>query len=365
MKHLEKKNVRWIAFLLFTILIYFNLFISRVQSDELISYSSPSWSSDNELIFVSDQAGNKDIWRSDARFNQLNNITNSPNLSETYPSFSPNAEIIAFISEPYYKNDILIESDLWIIQLHSNQFTKKNLTEKIDGNVLSYDWDNNSESIVIRVSTTSYTEQSVGMQFWIVNIGNASADKIFDDVRESGYFGPKWSFDGKEIVFWGITPVERTIKSIYIYDVSTKNINQFDITLEIIEALWLNEPHKIAFIGFDRPTNVLGLYTLDTITNKVVVLHQSTDDGPMVGLAYSVDGMYLTFSSTNYFKSDDVRLIQYNLLESTSKELFSLNNSSNLVAVPSPSGDFIAVIYDNQACIVNIITDIKLCINDE
>ena len=174
---------------------------------------SPSWSPDGERIaFMSDRDGeflHFDIFVMDADGGNQQNITNNP-FDERHPSWSPDGERIAFSSQRdgHFRRRFGITSEIYV--MNADGGNQQRLTEN-----LKNDWFPSWSPDGERIAFMSERDGDGNSEIYVMDNNGANPQKLTNNPHRDG--GPAWfnspfsvSPAGKKFIMWGrLKPVDR------------------------------------------------------------------------------------------------------------------------------------------------------------
>ncbi len=191
----------------------------------------PDWSRDmRRLVFFSSRAGNADIWEVDIQSGALIQLTKGPALDRN-PAYSPNGSLIA------YQSDVGGRMELWVMR-HDGREQRQVSTMGASGHFVMWLYDSDrivfgspsregSKVFIASVAGGTFEEISVNggwhmskspderiimdvtghKTLWTSPIGGGDMVKIFEfDDPDYRIDYPKWSPDGKNVMFDLVTP---------------------------------------------------------------------------------------------------------------------------------------------------------------
>jgi Tol biopolymer transport system component len=318
----------------------------------------PAWSPDGTSIaFVSDRAGNLDVWVMQADGSNPTNLTvgnkdanlvfdwdpggtrmvfdstgasnhysdiwvvnsdgtNAVNLTElldlgqrqmlTSPKWSPDGELLAFISradagQAEFAELIIIETESWRIA-QTIPF-EDNLTI-----VSPLDWSPDGQSVVVPL-TEIREKYEFESQLWVFAVDGSEArdisyrlrDLLDRDTMTLAFHNPDWSPNGDRIVF-SVSSTGRG--DVYLVDKDGDNLMRLtqDISLEASgEPVWSPQGDQIAFsLLYDGAMDVWVINADGTNPINLTHSDKTTDLRP----SWSPDGTRLTYQSGLYGDAD-------------------------------------------------------------
>jgi Tol biopolymer transport system component len=192
--------------------------IGSAQSDpeHLFYNGSPAWSPNGELIaFVSGRAGNLDIWVMESDGSNPHNLTGGdigPNFS---PLWSPDGQFIAYISAPvgadfYDPLSGTAAYDVWVMKQDGSQ--PVNLTANFKGRSGEYRWspDGNYIALISNIPLISDNVEEFNSDIWLMKPdGSHPMNLTLDHVILPGSL--TWGPDSRMIAFTSgaVNPIRR------------------------------------------------------------------------------------------------------------------------------------------------------------
>ncbi len=149
----------------------YSLIADNFDNDE------PCWSTGaNKIAFRSNRDGNDEIYEYNLETSELTRLTNTPNVSESNPSYSPDKESIAFISSGAKTGIVVLNRN----SLETNYLTPEESTDVFPA------WSPKGDKIVF----SSRVEN--GFDLYIMN-KDGSERKQITDLKEYNNFYPVWA----------------------------------------------------------------------------------------------------------------------------------------------------------------------------
>ncbi len=165
---------------LFLLIFVMSVFFHSVKAQQIDSSQKtfPFWApSGDRFAFVSWDESEDNIWIADINGDNARNLTFNVNGNKFSPKWSPDERYIAFNVAYRDSDQEESSSDLYIINLETDEIT--NLTDRISAVVVSEDfaWSPNAEYLAFGIGYDSYQRD-----VWVANI----ADNTLTNVSKAG-----------------------------------------------------------------------------------------------------------------------------------------------------------------------------------
>ncbi|MDI6703723.1 MAG: hypothetical protein QME40_03510 [bacterium] len=193
------------------------------------------WSSNDEILFLSDREGNPDLYKMDKTGGRVVRLTQDSRL-EIEACFSPDGSKIAYITSVGLEEE---EEELWV--MNKDGSLKMRLLEIEDGWVSDLTFSPDGSKIAYSVWTKEERDN-----IWIINSNGSKNTRLTD---EGGWI-PSFSPDGKRIVYNG-----RFLGRYGIITMDSDGGNKTFLT-EGSDPAWSPDGNWIAFHRWGEPGGI-------------------------------------------------------------------------------------------------------------
>ena len=255
--------------------------------------SSPAWSGDGTSLTYSADVGNlRQIFVKDLKTSEEKRLTKSA-FDDIQPTWSPDSRTILFARsrtaaqrlEPSDVFGYYDDGDIWAIDVASGKETR--LVE----NAFNPAYAPDGKRIAVDASWAG------PRQIWLLDAQGHNPQQVTSDVSEAVvHMRPRWSPDGKRIVFQNI---ERTKFDVRIVDVASKTLNWITNDLyQDIDPVW-SPSGRFVYFSSNRSSGGLNLWRSEIGQDGLpagLPQQLTTGAGQDVQAALSPDGKKLAFA---------------------------------------------------------------------
>jgi Tol biopolymer transport system component len=159
-----------------------------------------SWSSDSRYVVYSapqPDGGEMDIYRVEIKTGAVTNLTAASPVWDAHPQFSPVSDQIVFVSDRYEEGKLL--DNLWIMDSDGNNLHQLTSTETWENTYPSWSPDGNKIAFFRWGILGDESEGKPGLIVIDVNSGQEAL--VVKDVGFANYAAPVWSPDGQFIAY--------------------------------------------------------------------------------------------------------------------------------------------------------------------
>ncbi|NOZ86864.1 MAG: CHAT domain-containing protein [Deltaproteobacteria bacterium] len=220
--------------------------VTAFMSNELMAVISPDA---RFMYYVSDRAGNPDIWVRPVNGGRARQLTNHP-VTDTQPAISPDGRLLAFTSS---RDDA--KGDIFVMQIDSRTLIKVSGSGTQDS----------SPSFVPTRNALVYNSRKQGAESWDIVYQSLSGEGIKGKPRVlCKGLSPSVSKDGRYMVYIGFEGHVGGGGDIFVMDLATGERRQLTRDL-LIQAFpsWSADGRRIIFDTFFDDTNSDGRIDLD------------------------------------------------------------------------------------------------------
>lgn len=223
------------------------------------SYRNPVWSPDGNFIaFTAVCAGKRDILITEIGSGSIRNLTNTPNAAELNPVWSPDSTQIAYDSR-----ELLKGTDIWIVSILEAE--AHNLTAELDlgdrfSNTLPT-WSPDGEYIAFM------SENSVQSDIVVVHLSTLQVINFTSNLNGL-FYQPIWSMDGEHLAF---TSLDAQNPGLWIVSFETAQVKQLT-ALAVDMFTWSSRDNTVTACvrGVDDPIKVIALDGTISISENIV-----------------------------------------------------------------------------------------------
>ncbi len=257
--------------------------ISTPLTDNRSSDQNPIWSPDGKLVaYVSDESGDLEINLVDRNGTLFKRLTNIPGDDEA-PLWSPNGEDLAFIS---HRDG---NAEVYLLPMDSGKAIR--ITTKDPDDMLG-DW--STDGVWLAFSRRGPSEER---GLWLRNPDGVNLVHL----TEENDFDPRWSPDGKHIVFVRVTDgnadlylASRLKNGTWQDDVQLTQLTQHEE--DDLGAAWSPDSNTIAFVSFRDGNGEIYIMEEDGSRQLRLTTNEADDLEPV----WSPDGGRMVFVSHLY-----------------------------------------------------------------
>src|SRR6266542_1621788 len=252
----------------------------------------PAWSANgDEIAFSREEAGIRSIFVKSLTSGQERRLTNSDN-DDIQPAWAPDAKAILFVRarQPNVKlepGDVFgsfVDGDIWSIDLASQKETR--LIE----NAFNPEYSHDGKRIAFDASWAG------PRRIWAVDSRGYNPQQLTSDTSEGiSHVRPRWSPDGKQIVFQNI---ERTKFDVRVFDLTKgKSVWVTNDAVQDLNPVWSPSGRFIYFSSYrGGGINIWRVAMLSDGTPVGAPQQLTIGAGQDVEVAISRDGKRLAFS---------------------------------------------------------------------
>lgn len=240
------------------------------------------------IAFSSYRGESRDIYMIDTNGQNLQNLTNTPDIGEFHPSWSPDGRFLAY--HAYHDRN----ADIYVLDMETQ--TRKRLTDHL-GEDRMPTWSPDGKWIAFISNRRASYE--------IYKISAKGGDsQLLARLRDRDSFGPAWSPDSQWVAFFSVRDQVRNHNpSIYVVSSSGKQMRQLAPALRS-GPTWSPTGDEIAFPTSTR-ARTTHIYVMSAIGQGVRQLTRGTnwDGGP----AWSPNGQWIAYASGPPIKGNSKR----------------------------------------------------------
>lgn len=249
--------------------------IKNLTNSPDITESYPVWSPDGSMIaFLVGAEDQEEVFIMNADGSNKRNVSNSPAASEKKPLWSPDSKKIGFLSD---RDDQAGIYDVFVVNVDGAGLT--NLTNSTDADEWSMDWSPDGAKIVYLADKSLHPMSLIG-HVVTMNANGSNKQTIYTYMGFN--YNPVWTPDGSKITFNYFTGCLAMINA---DGTNFRPCFTAPPELDGMEGFeWNHAGSKLAYTGFFNQ-GTMRLYIYDPVTN------QSTDITPNVA-ALNLDKPY-------------------------------------------------------------------------
>lgn len=267
----------------------------RSSDTEIVGYSQPNWSPDgHSLAFVAEactvsgteRACNQEIYRMDADGSHPMNVTQSPDVNERSPRWSPQGEHIAYTGENADGSDRIyaMKADGTVV-VALGTFPSRLLNNPATGG--AFDWSPDGEQVVMVSASDGYAH------LYTVNGDGSQQIRLTEDPTD--HYSPVWSPDGKQIAFVSTLNGQSDIFLIDPDGTGLTNLTDTPDDTEVLPA-WSPDGSRIAFSRYPALGGSWELAIVNADGSDLTVLSENVAGIYPPRLRWSPDGRQIAFA---------------------------------------------------------------------
>jgi TolB protein len=226
----------------------------------------------------------------------VKNLTETKEMSESDPAWSPDGRRIAFIACRECTT-----SDVFVMDAHGNRVRRITTDAPLDGKPA---WSPDGTKIAFHSDASGYWSEEDGgyvpgnEDIWMVDAQGTNRLPITNSPDRE--LGPSWSPNGTRIAFTSIRGTDRS--SIHVINVDGSSRTQLtDPTLWSGSAFWSPDGSTLAFDVIDLSTTTPDVFVMDEDGSDV---RQLTEEPTASVRAWSPDGSMILFAKAGLHTLD-------------------------------------------------------------
>jgi TolB protein len=309
---------------------------------------------EHKIIFASDRDNARsvyDIFIMNSDGTGVKNLTNTPDVSESYPTWSPNGAMIAYLSGDQGSVEVFIMSHtggdkrnvsnassvnarglVWspdssrlaflsdrddaegiydIFVVNSDGIGLTNLTHSTDSDERSFDWSPDGTKIVYLADLSLHPMGFIGH----VMMMNADGTNKTTIATNNGFnMGPVWSSEGSKIAF-----ILMGFDGDCLALMNPDGTNQNCLTSSSIETvnegiLWNSSGSQILFKGQEAGSSSVDLFVIDASNGDFtnVTVNVPGNGYPFESMNWSADDMQIVYDEDFSLQRGDISVVGVN-----------------------------------------------------
>ena len=293
--------------------------VKNLTNTPNVAESYPAWSPDGTMIaFLSGEEGNSEVFVMSSTGENKRNVSNAPSANDRRFVWSPNSTQLAFLSD---RDDVAEIYDVFVVKNDGTGLM--NLTHSTNSDEWTVDWSPDGTKIVY-LSDLSLPPGLIGH---IVTM-NADGTNKTTIVTNWGFnFNPVWSPNGSKIAF-----ILSGYSSSCLALVNPNGTSQACVTPMSIEwvhegILWSSSGSHILFEGLEDGSDQLNLFVVDVSDSSVtnVTTNVPGYGSPFGSMDWSADDNQIIYSEHFSLLKGDISIINidgtgYNNLTTSENE---------------------------------------------
>lgn len=260
----------------------------------------PIWSPDGTMIaFLIGEEDQEELFIMNADGSNRRNLSNSPNASDRRPVWSPDSEKIGFMSDRDDQPEIY---DVFVVNVDGTGLT--NLTNSSDADEWSMDWSPDGSKIVYLADKSLHPISLLG-HIVMMNADGSNKQTIFTDMGFN--YNPVWMPDGSRITF-NFFP--NCLAMINADGSGLEKCFNAPPELDGMEGFkWNSTGSKLAYMGFYNQ-NSTKLYIYDPATGESTDITPNTlGFYPNKPFDWSIDNTQIIIGEDSNHGDDDFSII--------------------------------------------------------
>jgi Tol biopolymer transport system component len=290
----------------------YDIFVMNTDGTDIVNLTNtpdvaehhPAWSPNGTMIaYLSGAQGSTEVYVMNNVGGNKRNVSNTPSADEKGLVWSPDSTRLAFLSD---RDDVEGIYDVFVVNSNGTGLT--NLTHSTDSDEWSLDWSPNSTKIVYLADLSLQS----GLLGHIITMNADGTNKTTISTNNGFNLSPAWSPNGSKIAF--IIP-GFTSRALVMVDPDGANrtfITETGLIRWVMEGFqWNATGTKIAFLGQEASSSSVNLFVINVANGNFTNVTKDVPgvSTPFETVSWSADNTKLVYDENMGLQRGDISII--------------------------------------------------------